>query len=97
MPGTVGDSKGTIHDGQGGPSFNPDDVVVPGERANQSNQQDEDTNSSEADTTTQETQTKSKRMKYAEKYGDTWPEDRKRRFLHEHDVSAREMGWQLTE
>jgi len=36
-------------------------------------------------------------MKYAEKYGDTWPEDRKRRFLHEHDVSAREMGWQLTE
>ncbi|MFC7233474.1 hypothetical protein ACFQMM_22770 [Saliphagus sp. GCM10025308] len=45
----------------------------------------------------QETPKESKRMKYAKRYGDSWPLDRKKRFLREHDVSASEMGWKLRE
>ncbi|WP_284008145.1 hypothetical protein [Haloarcula pelagica] len=105
MPGTVGDSKGTIHDRQGGPSFDPEDVEVPGENNTQSNQQHEHTDSqkqtnkdtSTGETNTEESTKQSKRMKYAKKYGESWPVERQRRFLEEHDVSAKDMGWRLTE
>ena len=98
MPGTVGDSQGTIHDRQGGPSFDPDDdVIVPGESNNQSNKQHENDHSSNLNTRNEEKEGQTTRMKYAKKYGDSWPEDRRRRFLREHDVSAKEMGWKLIE
>ena len=98
MPGTVGDSQGTIHDQRGGPSFDPDDdVIVPSESNNQSNKQHENDHSSNPNTHNEEKEGQTTRMKYAEKYGDSWPEDRQRRFLREHDVSATEMGWKLTE
>lgn len=110
MPGTVGDSDGTIHDRQGTRTYDPDSVTVPDES---------ETYESEAHTTDSATDTehateespvddagaeddgesggKSTRMEYAERYGDSWPESRQRRFLAEHDVTAREMGWTLTE
>lgn len=103
MPGTVGDSRGTIHDRRGGPIFDPDDVTVPGESNNQSNTQHQDNTqqntgtSGSQETATEASESQTTRMKYAKKYGDSWPEDRQRRFLREHDVSAREMSWKLTE
>jgi hypothetical protein len=104
MPGTVGDSEGTIHDGKGGPSYNPDDVEVPEPSSNNSNcqqnkqpSQQESTETSASDQSLVESEEKTKRMKYAQKYGDSWPENRQRRFLNEHNVSAKEMGWKLTE
>lgn len=97
MPGTIGDSQGTIHDSQGGPSFDPSEAVVPKENNKQSNRQHEDDSSSESDTVSEKSESVSTRMKYAKKYGDSWPEDRQRRFLREHDITAKEMGWKLTE
>jgi len=104
MPGTVGDSEGTIHDRRGGPSFDPEDVEVPRENNTQSNQQHEDTasqqtskDSSAVETNNEESEEQGKRMKYAKKYGESWPVDRQRRFLEEHNVSAKDMGWKLTE
>lgn len=97
MPGTVGDSDGTIHDRRGGPTFDPDEAEVPGESNEESNQQNEDENESESETGGKEEDSENTRMKYAKKYGDSWPEDRQRRFLREHDVSAKEMGWKITE
>lgn len=104
MPGTVGDSEGTIHDGQKGPSYDPDDVEVPEPSSNNSNHQqnkqsdqNEPTESSASDRSLEESEEKTTRMKYAQKYGDSWPEDRQRRFLNEHDITASEIGWKLTE
>ena len=98
MPGTVGDSKGTIHDGQGVPSFDPDEVDVPDGRNKHTNQQHENNSGSDKKSGVKEQDnSKTTRMKYAEKYGDSWPEDRQRRFLREHNLSAKEMGWKLTE
>ncbi|KAB1184816.1 MULTISPECIES: hypothetical protein [Haloferax] len=99
MPGTYGDSQGTIHDRQGGgPTFNPeDDVIVPGEIHEQFNKEKPSSNNPNPDADTEEQDEISKRMRYAKRYGDSWPEDRKRRFLREHDVSAEKMGWKVTE
>lgn len=104
MPGTVGDSDGTVHDRQDGATFTPEDVTVPEPSSSHSKQQEEsesnqhdDNETSESDRESVDSQEKSTRMKYAGKYGDSWPEDRKRRFLKEHDVSAKEMGWKLKE
>ena len=105
-PGTVGDSQGTIHDRRGGPSFDPEDVDVPGESSKQTNHQhegnqnstsDEDNKSSTTESETEESEEEGTRMKYAKKYGESWPVDRQRRFLREHDLSAKDMGWKLTE
>lgn len=103
MPGTVGDSQGTVDDRLGGQSFDPeDDVVNPDENHTNSsgNHEDQKTSSSNENTREAEseesTEEESTRMKYAKRYGDSWPESRKRRFLREHDVSAREMGWKVT-
>lgn len=101
MPGTVGDSEGTIHDRRGGPSFDPEEVDVPHEDNEQSNhQQDERRNNQPKESESQdhqESEAETTRMKYAKKYGDSWPVERQRRFLREHDISAKEMGWKLTE
>jgi len=104
MPGTVGDSEGTIHDEKGTPSYDPEDVDVPEPSSNNSNHhqnkqssQGEATETSASDQALVESEEKTTRMKYAQKYGDSWPEDRQRRFLNEHDVSAKEMNWKLTE
>jgi hypothetical protein len=98
-PGTVGESQGTIHDGQDGPTFEPDDVTVPSGSTKQSDQHHTNSNNTEAksDSEDEEAESQSTRMEYAKRYGDSWPEDRQRRFLREHDVSAKEMGWTLTE
>jgi hypothetical protein len=104
MPGTVGDSNGTIHDGQDGATFNPEDETVTEPSSSHSRQQEkgestenDDNGTSESDKELVDSEEKSTRMKYAEKYGNSWPEDRKRRFLEEHDVSASELGWKLKE
>jgi hypothetical protein len=104
MPGTVGDSDGTAHDGQDGPSFTPEDVKVTEPSGSHSKQQEKsessrhgDNDTSESDKESVDSQEKSTRMKYAERYGNSWPEDRKRRFLREHEVSSEEMGWKLKE
>lgn len=47
--------------------------------------------------TKQESGEESKRMKYAKRYGDSWPSERQERFLRAHDVSVREVGWKLKE
>src|SRR6056297_3517962 len=97
MPGTVGDSDGTVHDEQDGPTFNPEDVTVPESSNNHSDQQEKsksnrhDNEVSEPDEDSKDSQKKSTRMKYAKRYGDSWPDDRKHRFLKDHDVSAKEM------
>jgi hypothetical protein len=103
MPGTVGDSDGTIHDGNSS-SYNPDNVEVPEPSSSNSNRQQAKVSSQKGDAETSasdrslvESKEKTTRMKYAQKYGDSWPEGRQRRFLNEHDVSAKEMGWKLTE
>jgi len=97
MPGTVGDSKGTIHDQRGGPSFNPEDVTIPSETEDNHNTNTEDEPSDDTKQVQEQSNEKSTRMKYAEKYGDTWPEDRQRRFLREHNMSAKDMGLKPTE
>jgi len=101
MPGTVGDSQGTIHDGQGVPTFTPDEAAVPAERNKPPNQRHENKSSSNHGTAIEEQQKEEEkqttRMEYAKKYGDSWPGNRQRRFLREHDVTAKEMGWKLTE
>lgn len=101
MPGTVGDSQGTIHDGQGVPTFDPEEVTVPDEGHKHSNQHHENKSSSTRETAVEEQKEEEEeqttRMKYAKKYGDSWPENRQRRFLSEHDMTAKEMGWKLTE
>jgi len=101
MPGTVGDSDGTIHDRRGGPSFDLEEVDVPDEDNKQSNQQQDENGNNQSKKSESQPEKQSKgettRMKYAKKYGDSWPEDRQCRFLQEHDKSAKEMGWKLTE
>jgi len=96
-PGTVGDSQGTYHDRYDGPTFNPDEEEIPEPSQTQTRQNSRETRHSESDNTSEEEPSQSKRMEYAKRYGDSWPEDRKRRFLREHDISAKEMGWRLTE
>lgn len=103
MPGTVGDSDGTIHDRQDIAAYNPESVTVPGESAthkSETSHNDSNTGTehaaAEADAK-DEDDNKTTRMTYAERYGDSWPEDRQRRFLKEHDITAREMGWTLRE
>jgi len=98
-PGTVGDSQGTVYDRRGAPSFDPNDIVE-FEGSHQSSHRDSKQENGREDTTEEnrhaETEEKdTKRMRYAKKYGDSWPEDRKRRFLNEYDVSGEEMGWRL--
>jgi hypothetical protein len=98
MPGTVGDSQGTMHDQQGSPSFDPEDVTVPGEKASQQEKEETESESSnENDRGLTMESGDSTRMRYAKKYGDSWPQSRQERFLREHDVSAAEMGWKVTE
>lgn len=101
MPGTVGDSDGAVHDRRSGPTFYPDEAAVPESTSHQEESErakrETEEETSESDTDSVETEEETTRMKYAEKYGDSWPEDRQRRFLREHDVSAKEMGWKLTE
>lgn len=98
MPGTVGDSSGTIHDQFEGPSINPeDDVHVPAESNTQSTRQSKKPENPQSNKNTEDSEGESTRMKYAKRHGDSWPEDRQRRFLREHNVSARKMGWKLTE
>lgn len=98
MPGTVGDSKGTFHDRLGGQSFIPEeDVIDLEENQTQSDHEREKQEDSQSENVSGSQGEESTRMKYAKRYGDSWPEDRKRRFLREHDVSAREMDWKLTE
>ena len=104
MPGTIGDSKGTIHDGKNSPSHDPDDAEIPesssdnsNHRKNKQSTQREATKTSTSDRSLVEPDKKSKKMKYAQKYGDSWPRDKQQQFLSAHDVSAKEMGWQLTE
>ena len=104
MPGTVGDSDGTIHDRRDGPTFDPEEVEAQSQTATSTNrqkqtgdQQQESSGGSTGNGDTGQTEEQSKRMKYAAKYGDSWPTKRQRRFLREHDVSAKEMGWKLTE
>lgn len=98
MPGTVGDSEGTIHDRIEGQTVNPEDnVIIPGETNTESHQQRKEQGNPQSEDNTEDRGGESTRMKYAKRYGDSWPEDRQRRFLREHDVSASEMGWKLTE
>jgi hypothetical protein len=98
MPGTVGDSDGTIHDRRGGPTFNDEEVTVPGESNTQKNNQDTESETNDEETSVDdEDNGQSTRMKYAKRYGDSWPEDRQKNFLQEHNVSASDMRWKLTE
>ncbi|MFC3958915.1 hypothetical protein [Halovivax cerinus] len=98
MPGTVGDSQGSIHDRREGPTFDPEeDVIVPKPSKKQKKDQNQKNDRSEQSEDTEESEGMTTRMKYAKKYGDSWPESRQRRFLREHDVSAKEMGWKITE
>lgn len=101
MPGTVGDSNGTVHDRRSGPTFDPDEAAVPEPTSHQEeserSERKAEEETSESDTDSIKTEEKTARMESAEKYGDSWPEDRQRRFLREHNVSAKEMGWKLTE
>lgn len=96
-PGTVGDSQGTYHDRYQGPTFNPDEVEIPEGKNSETGQKPQEPRHSESENTTEVEPSQTKRMEYAKRYGDSWPDDRKRRFLREHDVSAKEMGWRLTE
>lgn len=98
MPGTVGDSQGAVHDRRDGPSFDPEDeVIVPDGNNEQSNEEHKSNNSPNTNTCESPEESQTKRMKYAKKYGSSWPETRQRRFLSEHNVSAKEMNWKLTE
>lgn len=116
MPGTVGDSQGTIHYDRDIASFDPEDVTVPEETGESHNKATEETTvsrlreahkeksekpnwpeSAEQPKTRKEETGETSRMRSAEKYGDSWPEERQHRFLREHDLSAEDMGWKVTE
>jgi hypothetical protein len=102
MPGTYGDSQGTVHDRQGRmPTVNPEDDVevwVPNEEQNtQSRETSPEKHREQSGSAPDASSEETTRMKYAKRYGDSWPVDRKRRFLREHDVTAEEMGWKLRE
>lgn len=112
-PGTTGDSHGTFHDQMGGgPTFDPDAESTMSEAEtnrylglnsskNQSKTKEQKKNSKKGreqqQESNQESEKESTRMYYAKRYGDSWPLERQKRFLREHDMSAREMGWKLKE